>query len=58
MTNGEKIRAMSDRELSEFILAHTMCPVEPLEDCDCHGTCKQCWGEWLQQPAEEDEDGN
>lgn len=53
MTNVDRIRAMSDGELAEFILAHTMCPVESLEDCACYETCKQCWGEWLQQPVED-----
>lgn len=53
MTNLDRIRAMSDGELAEFILAHTMCPVENLEDCACYETCKHCWIEWLQQTVEE-----
>ena len=47
-TNADRIRAMTDDELAEFISArgcadHTR---------DCRESCKDCTLEWLQQPAE------
>lgn len=67
MTNADRIRAMSDEELSEF-LTH----MNPTNCQDCafsHGwrcqpdrddyssfeKCKEGRKRWLQQPAEEDE---
>ena len=50
MRNADKIRAMSDEELKEFICSNSQCKF-----------CKfERWGrcdllEWLQQPAEEGE---
>ena len=55
MTNAEKIRAMTDEEMAEFIIwkAQTFgnsdyCIIE----CD-NGDCKECALDWLQQPAKE-----
>lgn len=51
MTNGDRIRAMSDRELAIAI----MCPYnmsEPLpESCTFKG-CIECSEEWLKKEAE------
>ena len=52
LTNADKIRAMSDEELDCFLLKVTYgmdeCPYE-------YGSEKAL--EWLQQPAEENDDG-
>ena len=54
LTNGDRIRAMSDAELAAVI----MCPREHMTDPDAF-TCKQefigctgCCLDWLKQPAE------
>lgn len=50
MTNADRIRAMSDKELAEVI----MCPYGSEPDLCCtKGTCLECCEKWLQQPAEE-----
>lgn len=50
MTNGDRIRAMSDEELAFYLL----CPKRNDEgSLECHKDgCKPCCLEWLQQPAE------
>lgn len=52
MTNGDRIRAMSDEELYEVI----MCPKEMGADIDlCNGSsCEECCLKWLNQPAEDE----
>ena len=59
LTNAQKIRAMSDKELAELMRS--------MMDCDscgnmfsfkCDGSYEHCLSvclEWLQQPAEEDD---
>ena len=49
MTNLAWLRSLEAPELAEFLLAHTMCPVEhEMDDCACYyETCKHCWAEWL-----------
>lgn len=51
-TNADRIRAMSDEELADWIV----CPHGNL--CDSPGAldgdCPNCCLQWLQQPAEED----
>ena len=62
-TNADKIRAMSDEKLATFIS-------EIADECERNTECNQhCYGcdieycvresclKWLQQPAEEDENG-
>ena len=53
MTNAQKIRAMSDDELAEFLAdaAADYCHVGLCKDGE---TCRICCLNWLQQPAEED----
>ena len=54
LTNAQKIRAMSDEELAEFISSIPMC-VGKDEDLNCEiDVCKECFLKWLQMPAEED----
>ena len=54
MTNGDKIRAMSDEELAKVLS----------DDCDlcidrisgkehhCHSTCLMCWLDWLKEEVQ------
>lgn len=57
MTNADRIRAMSDEEMAEFISSIPMC-VGKDEDLNCEiDRCKECFLKWLQQPAEEVEHG-
>ena len=50
ITNADRIRAMSDEELADFISA-SGCPDHAR---DCRGSCKDCTLGWLKQPAEGD----
>ena len=55
MTNADRIRAMSDEEMAEFIISIPMCVGED-EDLNCEiDVCKECFLKWLRQPAEEDD---
>ena len=55
MTNAQRIRAMSDEEMAEFISSIPMC-VGKDEDVNCEiDVCNECFLKWLQQPAEEDD---
>ena len=50
LTNAQKIRAMSDEEMAEFISSIPMC-VGKDEDLNCEiDVCKECFLKWLQQP--------
>ena len=52
LTNAQKIRAMSDKELAKIIEHELGCPVTG--NCEkMSRDCKACWLDWLQQPAEE-----
>ena len=53
MTNSDKLRAMSDEELAEFLTTEDMCelicaPAPP----HCDGQCKQKMLDWLRQEAQ------
>ena len=56
MTNADRIRAMSDEELAEFIDRCEMNDIDYAKTfCDlCNGQyeCDQCRLDWLKQPAE------
>ena len=54
ITNADRIRAMSDDELADFMNRDISgCP--PTGDCNkASDDCKACWLEWLQQPADND----
>lgn len=59
MTNADKIRSMSDEELTEFLSDFKDCAGDCLVGKgikDCSGICatKATLKMWLQQPAEED----
>ena len=55
ITNADRIRAMSDEELAEFIDRCEMNDIDYAKTfCDlCNGQyeCDQCRLDWLQQPA-------
>ena len=52
MTNADRIRAMCDDELADFMNRDISgCP--PTGDCNkASDDCKACWLDWLQKPAE------
>lgn len=49
-TNADRIRAMSDEELCEFLMCDPVCDQKMSSGCE---DCKKCIMAWLQQPAEE-----
>lgn len=57
-TNADRIRAMSDEELADFIDRCEMSDIDYSKTfCNlCNGQyeCSQCRLEWLKQPAEEE----
>lgn len=51
ITNGGRIRSMSDEELAEFMYGKD---VPWCNDSECPSeTCKDCFREWLQKEVEE-----
>lgn len=60
MTNGDKIRSMTDEELSSFIFEIRMnygCPEGWFfKEAVCMDmSCQECWEDWLKQEVD---DGN
>ena len=61
MTNADRIRAMSDEELVNFLMrlmGHAQCFAEgifPYHPCPQNHNCKQCGIDWLQQTAGEED---
>ena len=54
-TNADRIRRMSDEELAAHIWPKLGCPGGKTNvTCGYVGNCKDCWIEWLRQPAKED----
>ena len=54
VTNGDKIRSMTDEDLAGFLEHGNLC-VLLLHNrtwCEEHGSCDGCLEEWLKQPAE------
>ena len=49
-TNADRLRAMSDEELAEFLRVGCF-GVEGMI-CRKHPQCELCWLDWLRQPAE------
>ena len=57
MTNADRIRAMTDEELAEYIDLHAadaMWCKSPPNDCPPHETCGLCILAWLRSPMEVD----
>ena len=55
-TNADRIRAMSDEELAQFLYACDFCNIceEGCDGCSYHGDCERRLADWLKQPAEGD----
>ena len=52
MTNGQKVRMMSDRELAEFLMSD-MCYTMCCDKFECDGTdCVKIMETWLSSPVE------
>ena len=53
-TNADRIRAMTDEELAEFMDERNAClrsHLRTAEDCEEYHDCKDCWLDWLKQEA-------
>ena len=50
-TNGDKIRAMTDKEIAKIL----NCECPPGRHEKCNGRCGFCWLSWLRSPVEESE---
>lgn len=54
MTNGEKIRGMTDEELARFLSECADCATCQLvnpKNCRTEETCTKAFVEWLKQPV-------
>ena len=53
-TNADRIRAMNDEELCEFLGEYKFCDIceEGCDNCTYNGDCDKRLLEWLQQPTE------
>lgn len=55
--NADRIRAMSDEELADFMDDYEqLCEGRELTECIAKN-CKECILKWLQQPAKENDNG-
>lgn len=64
MTNGDRIRLMSDEELADYaykVLANYCCPPEreyATKTCnDMKAECKKCWLDWLKKESDDEAHG-
>lgn len=56
MTNGDRIRAMTDEELVRSRLGEILCEMIPHEDCPGGDVrCKDCLIKWLGSPAKQED---
>lgn len=53
MTNGDKLRQMTDEELAKIMRSCTFCAYLD-KGCQHNGTCTQGFLEWLKQEVDED----
>ena len=55
MTNGDRIRAMTDEELIDTFSLEDKCPPDYCGSAFCNesDTCRDCWIRWLQKPTTE-----
>jgi len=51
MTNADRIRAMTDEELSELFWIRADCELCPNKEPYCSDDCKKHWLEWLREEA-------
>lgn len=52
LTNADRIRAMTDEELAEWIDYSQGCFESQGKRCPKYGTCRDCWFDWLKQECE------
>ena len=56
MTNGDRIRAMTDEELVQSRVGEILCEMIPQDDCPGSAVrCKDCLIKWLGSPAKDKE---
>ena len=53
ITNGDRVRDMSDEELGWVASGTDRCPPGKNRNTCGPGTCASCWSEWFGQPCEE-----
>ena len=54
-TNADRVRAMSDADLAEFIVDQECIECRQYKTDECREKCVEHWLEWLKQPAPEGE---
>ena len=54
MTNGERIRSMSDEEIADAMKRYACPPDRDWYDCKWGGDCVACRLDWLRQEATND----
>lgn len=57
-TNADRIRAMSDEELAEWLGVYCNGQTAQEVEKPCIsgvGSCEECWLDWLKEEAEDDE---
>lgn len=53
-TNADRIRAMTDKELAEWLSdMHDDVTCPDGGAIDCNPSCKRCWLDWLKEEAED-----
>ena len=53
LTNGDRIRRMTDEELAKFLSFRAFtCPGVDADDCSRTDDCTECRLSWLRKPAE------
>lgn len=53
MTNGERIRQMTDEELAELMTDEPCPPLHRRKRCPEERNCLECWAEWLKMEVSE-----
>lgn len=54
MTNGDKIRHMTDEEIAEWLDLHGVCKQCAYNPALCKTECKEGYRKWLKQEVETD----
>lgn len=55
MTNADRIRAMTDEELAEFLTSpRSVCPKYDCETCHNDNPCEECICEWLKKEIKDE----
>ena len=52
MTNGDKIRQMTNEELAELMNDEPCPPLHRRKRCPEERNCLECWAEWLKMDAD------